>query len=182
LYTLSVIGMQYDTVEAVFDRATYGYDNVLGSFRFVTDILSRLTQAKLEVGARSLALTMTAGRNIHNDVVQDLETGEQNQFFSDFLAWIRELRHSQAHSQGDHLEPDFPQLAGCNAARGYAHRYFAQASRQCEGRRLFLLGSGSICLGPELMNDTDVVVLLHRGQLPYVLRRVGDVWQFVGDC
>lgn len=181
-YTLSVIGIQYDTVEAVFDRVTSGYDNVPGSFAFVLDILDRLTEATWEAGARSLALTMTAGRNIDNDVVQDLETDEQSQFFSDFLAWIRELRHSQAHSQTDHLEPDFPQLAGCNAARGYAHRYFAHASRQCEGRRLFLLGNGSIGLGPELMHDMDAVVLLHGGQLPYVLRRVGDAWQLVGDC
>lgn len=181
-YTLTVIGMQYDTVEAVFDPVSSGYDNVLGNFNLVTDILGRLTEATLEAGVRSLALTMTAGRNIHNDVVQDLGTDEQNQFFSDFLAWITELRHSQAHSQPDHLEPDLPQLAGCDAARGYAHRYFAHASRQCEGRRLFLLASGSIGLGPELMHDTDAVVLLHRGQVPYVLRRVGDVWRFVGDC
>jgi hypothetical protein len=50
-------------------------------------------------------------------------------------------------------------------------------------RRLFITTSGKIGLGPARTASKDVVVILFGGNVPYVLRPLGNgQWEFIGEC
>jgi len=56
------------------------------------------------------------------------------------------------------------------------------ASRVCDDRRLFLVDSDHIGLGPNVMRPGDQLCILFGGQQLYVLRAKGKYYQLVGEC
>jgi hypothetical protein len=50
------------------------------------------------------------------------------------------------------------------------------------GRRMFISKNMYIGLGPKDMKTGDCLALLEGGQVPYVLRRKGQMYELVGDC
>jgi hypothetical protein len=51
-----------------------------------------------------------------------------------------------------------------------------------KNRRLFFTDDGNPALGPEHMQDDDVVVALYTGKTPYVMRPWGDAYRMLGPC
>jgi hypothetical protein len=49
-------------------------------------------------------------------------------------------------------------------------------------RAIFSTVSGSLCLGTEEVQPGDVLVILFGASLPSILRPVGKMWKFVGQC
>lgn len=49
-------------------------------------------------------------------------------------------------------------------------------------RKLFITNTGYIGIGPNIMRPGDEVVVLYRGDMPYVLRRQPDHHLLVGEC
>lgn len=52
----------------------------------------------------------------------------------------------------------------------------------CDGRRLLMTQNGYIGVGPRAMNEGDDIAILQGASVPYVLRRCGSAYQFVGEC
>ncbi|KAE8447643.1 hypothetical protein EG329_010614 [Mollisiaceae sp. DMI_Dod_QoI] len=50
------------------------------------------------------------------------------------------------------------------------------------GRSMFTTKDGYIGLGPKDMQKGDFIGLLEGGQMPYVLRRKGEIYELIGDC
>lgn len=72
------------------------------------------------------------------------------------------------------LEVDESELS----ASQYAHSFV----RACDNRRVFVTKSGYIGLGPKIMRDGDVVVVLYGGHTPYILRPSGNEYRLLGEC
>jgi hypothetical protein len=52
----------------------------------------------------------------------------------------------------------------------------------CDLRRLFWTENAVLGLGPQCMRAGDVVVVLHGGNTPYILRPKGDNYLFMGQA
>lgn len=64
-----------------------------------------------------------------------------------------------------------------------AFRYANGLSRACSGRLFFVTSSGRFGLGPPLTKPGDIVAILYGGEVPFVLRSIGDgIYKFVGQC
>jgi hypothetical protein len=63
-----------------------------------------------------------------------------------------------------------------------AIRFYSIYQLDSKGHVLFLTNTGMLGLGPEAMRSGDVVVVLHGGSVPFVLRPVEDLWRLVGEC
>jgi hypothetical protein len=79
----------------------------------------------------------------------------------------REMWGTETQTQNEDGNPTKFQLAVANASRR---------------RRIFVMENGYMGLGPSSMNTGDVVCVLFGGDVPYVLRRKGSHWQFLGCC
>ncbi|KAH6676219.1 heterokaryon incompatibility protein-domain-containing protein [Halenospora varia] len=54
--------------------------------------------------------------------------------------------------------------------------------QHCKGRRILLSSQGYICLGPSGAEANDVISVLPGGKVPYLLRKSGDNFKFIGEC
>lgn len=54
--------------------------------------------------------------------------------------------------------------------------------RMCRGRRFFITRDGLIGLGPELMKERDILVVLFGGKVPFILRPIEGGYRLIGDC
>src|SRR3954447_14670075 len=50
------------------------------------------------------------------------------------------------------------------------------------GTKLFLGGKGDLGVGPEYVQEGDVVCILFGGRAPFVLRRCLDHFHLIGEC
>lgn len=122
-----------------------------------------------------MALTLTAGLTVEYETVGDLESDERQQFYSDYLAFVRQhLNLSGQASQT--FDP-----ADAEVFEGDWQRYKVTASRACDQRRFFRTESGFYGLGPACMQEGDIVVVLYGGKVPYALRPVGPHFAFLGE-
>ncbi|CAN9093320.1 unnamed protein product [Alternaria alternata] len=65
------------------------------------------------------------------------------------------------------------------SADRFAHRHVIERRDRC----LFITSTEMLDIGPQDMIPGDVVVVLHGGQVPFVLRPVDNgLWRFVGEC
>ncbi|TKW55313.1 Heterokaryon incompatibility protein 6, OR allele [Colletotrichum tanaceti] len=126
-------------------------------------------------GIMEMALTLTAGFTDGYEPVMDLETEGLGRFHADFFAYIRQL-FDRAGGRSDTFDP--LEIALCD---GDATRFRVAASRACDQRRVFETAAGFYSLAPACAEEGDVVVLLHGGPVPLVLRQVGDGWILLGD-
>lgn len=51
-----------------------------------------------------------------------------------------------------------------------------------EHRQFGITENGFLTVGPRAMKAGDIICLLHGGELPYVLRPLGDDFLFIGEC
>jgi hypothetical protein len=63
-----------------------------------------------------------------------------------------------------------------------ALQYLMRQRNRCLYHRFFTLDSGWMCCGPQLVEEGDVVVLIHGAWTPYVLRPDGSNFRFLGPC
>ena len=62
-------------------------------------------------------------------------------------------------------------------------RYTAALYSALDNRRFFVTSAGRIGLGPQTMQDDDIISVLYGGKWPFVLRHIGgDEYEFIGHC
>lgn len=54
--------------------------------------------------------------------------------------------------------------------------------RMCWGRRFFITRDGLIGLGPELMKERDILVVLFGAKVPFILRPIEGGYRLIGEC
>ncbi|KAF6812498.1 heterokaryon incompatibility protein [Colletotrichum plurivorum] len=123
-----------------------------------------------------MASTLTAGFNDGYERVVELQQDERQQFYADFLTYVRQL-FDTATNQPKTFDP--LEVALCV---GDASRFRVAASRSCDQRRVFETAKGFYGLAPACAIEGDWVVLLHGGPIPFVLRQTDEGWVLLGDC
>jgi hypothetical protein len=65
------------------------------------------------------------------------------------------------------------------SADRFAHRHVVEKKDRC----LFVTSTEMLGIGPQAMIPGDVVVILHGGDMPFVLRPADNgLWRLVGEC
>lgn len=82
-------------------------------------------------------------------------------------------RQSRLFSSYRHFQP--PELPK-------VEQFHTVMVRMCRGRRFFITRDGLIGLGPELMKERDILVVLFGGKVPFILRPIEGGYRLIGDC
>jgi hypothetical protein len=134
--------------------------------RLHTDSIS----GDIQESVLSLAYTMTAGI-WHDEYIQHHDTELQEKYLIACMQFI--LRVHELQETGDDRE-----------SRNGTHskEFEDEAFDTCSLRRMFWTENASLGLGPQCMEVGDIVVVLHGGNTPYVLRPKGDNYLFMGQA
>lgn len=76
------------------------------------------------------------------------------------------------------IAPELRELARSGTPYKWSH----EATLVARYRRLGVTESGYYLLGPDIMQAGDVVVVLHGGRTPFVLRPKDGGWTLLGEC
>jgi hypothetical protein len=122
--------------------------------------------------ASILARTITAGTwECTGNYLQTLEVDVQEKYykaFTHFMGRASELQRTGGDSNIQH-----------NAD---SKKFEYWSFMICDLRRLFWTENAVLGLGPQCMRAGDVVVVLHGGNTPYILRPKGDKYLFMGQA
>lgn len=67
-------------------------------------------------------------------------------------------------------------------AEGLADKFRDVPMRFCDNRNFFVAGNRYVGLGPDLIQEGDIVAILYGGRVPYILRPEGDHYLLVGEA
>jgi hypothetical protein len=128
--------------------------------------------SKRESQLLSLVRTMTAGTwGTPHQYYQDLDLESRGTYFKAFVNFM--FRAISLRDTGE--EGEFRHNAD-------SRRFEDVAFNTCSMRRIFSTEDNPLGLGPQCMRSGDVVVVLHGGTTPYVLRQRGDKYLFMGQA
>jgi hypothetical protein len=121
-------------------------------------------------------------------VGQTLTAGFRNQaptqFAADFAAfrlYLADEAEKKGREMSDGLFPEGKEaLRRIANGRSVDDMYWA-ASRFCTGRKVFCTKQGTLGLGPALLREGDLCCILFGARVPFILRRVRDNYQLVGE-
>jgi hypothetical protein len=144
---------------------------------------------KTEPGLRLLARTLTAGKNWYGSLVD-----HSNESLPDFSAYLLRLSQKNAREWKNNTfdrnnywtanspewdikgswesDPSMIAILEKLATAGDAARFLEAAIPVCERRRMFLTINGFLGMGPDCVQEGDIVCVLSGGDLPFVLRLV----------
>ena len=74
------------------------------------------------------------------------------------------------------------QRSGQSPTEGNAGLFATTAGLWSVKRRLFLTAKGHVGLGPSVMREQDLVCILFGCMVPFILRKQGSRYRFVGEC
>jgi hypothetical protein len=131
----------------------------------------------------SLSLVLTGGY-LKDSSSTSGENQEQQQ--SDFAALILEYERIRVQDHSDSffasLSPEEKALVQTMAARGSAHQFVQDMTWTSMCRKVFRTAKGHIGLGPRIMKEGDICVVVLGAVYPMVLRRCDDYFQLVGPA
>ncbi len=141
-------------------------------------------------------MTLTAGRNWYGVPVQDVSAHLADYarcLLKDGLVWSladdafggrRDSEPGQEESNppatGDYVT--HKSLKDLSKG-GNADRFLDSAATVCENRARFTMEGGAIGVGPEAMQEGDLVCVLHGGDIPFIIRQVeAKGYLLMGEC
>ncbi|KAK5709814.1 hypothetical protein LTR17_019428 [Elasticomyces elasticus] len=80
------------------------------------------------------------------------------------------------------LDLDEPDISTHGTPSGNAAMYYTALRRFSDGRRVFGTEAGRLGVGPQLMRNGDIIVIMMEVVTPIVLRRDGQLYHLVGEC
>ena len=159
---------------------------------------------RTEAGLRMLTTTLTAGRNSYGSILKhDAPTPADLAAYVlsweghkphhgdgwSVSSWYGARRPQQARGRINSVAADLDSAFLENlAVGGDATRFAEIAVQYCECRRLFLTMNGYLGLGPDTLQEGDVLCVLGGGDVPYILRPVKSndyskmKYLLVGEC
>jgi hypothetical protein len=166
--SLMIQGLELDTITNVTDTMSEEDFQNAGLHVPISNVWIRRVQRifgqHVESHLEALCWTMTAGKDWADEPIHDTAS-----HWSDFAAWWAQI-------PGQTLDP----RTHAAAQIGKAERFLIAAS-DCWARRLFVTSKGYLGLGPEALRERDLICILAGGPVPYVLRKVDEHYQFVGE-
>jgi len=148
-----------------------------------TVVESGIPLASLGEFLASLSLVLTGGYLNDSDSTSG-EKKEQQQ--SDFAALVLEYERIRVHDHSDRLfaslSPEEKALVQTMAARGSAHQFVQDMTWTSMCRKVFRTAKGHIGLGPRIMKEGDLCVVVLGAVYPMVLRRCDGYFQLVGPA
>lgn len=181
---MTCLGVKISTVSHIYNSFSSSRDSFL-DFSAAANAIPNFNWHSLLKTAESrkrLALTLTAGKDWYGKAVSNT-----SQHLADFAAWLTPALQP-ASKYSDLLR---------QASDGDLHRFAAAMSNVCAGRRLFFTSNGYMGLGPECLQQADILVVLFGGIVPFLLRsykppiadrypcrgpEIEGYWKLVGDC
>jgi hypothetical protein len=131
----------------------------------------------------SLSLVLTGGYLNYSDSTSG-EKKEQQQ--SDFAALVLKYERIRVHDHSDRffasLSPEEKALVQTMAARGSADQFVQDMTWTSMCRKVFRTAKGHIGLGPRIMKEGDLCVVVLGAVYPMVLRRCDGYFQLVGPA
>jgi hypothetical protein len=148
-----------------------------------TVVESGISLASLGEFLASLSLVLTGGYLNYSDSTSG-EKKEQQQ--SDFAALILEYERIRVHDHSDRffasLSPEEKALVQMMAARGSADQFVQDMTWTSMCRKVFRTAKGHIGLGPRIMKEGDLCVVVLGAVYPMVLRKCDGYFQLVGPA
>jgi len=181
--SISLQGIEVDTIIAYGDRlASYGFGFVTyqEEVDFVKMAWALFSQRPPDTfasntyddAAAAFIQTLTAGLSNNNRLVS-----EDPSFQADALHWF--AQHTPRMLPGATLLQRLKWSVHESPDSGRFHEAFVRA---CVDRRFFVTRKGYIGIGPDTMNEGDVITILFGGRVPYLLQPVGASYKFLGEC
>ncbi|KAF3053389.1 hypothetical protein E8E11_011834 [Didymella keratinophila] len=180
---LVIQGIEVDVVAASNDRlASYGfgyitYQEEIDFARTAWMLASSLSDDGSNVPvakdrASMLIQTLTAGlSNTGKPTTEDVG------FLSDAHYWFQ--KHAPKLLPKKPLRQHSKWSLKQSPDSGRFHEVFVRA---CVDRRFFITHAGRMGIGPDVMRQGDIVVVLFGGKVPYLLRPVASGYKFLGEC
>jgi hypothetical protein len=129
----------------------------------------------------ALSLVLTGG---YLDDLDSTSGERKEQQQADLAALTLEYERIKLHDSLDgffrSLTPEDKALVQKMAARGSAHQFVQEMTWTSMSRKVFRTAKGSIGLGPQIMKEGDLCVVLLGAAYPMILRRSGGHFQLVG--
>ena len=164
-----MVGEVVDVTNAL-TRQHYCENGGLASWTNEVRAKTRRTIGENAVSHEDIAVVLLAGGNAEGNPA----TWEDRVSFSSFL---RVLDDGQEKiPEYHHCTPETPDLI--RAVARFRRGLFIGSFN----RRVLITNNGHIGVGPKLTRAGDVVVILHGGNTPYVLRPFGKAYRLVGEC
>lgn len=171
--TISLQGIEADVITAYGDKlASYGFGYV--TYREEVDFV-RMAWGLLQP---SITPASSSEDDVARAFIETLTAGLSNDLGSqaDALCWF--VQQAKMHLS---IEKQFGFLQKQRSDPGRFHEAFVRA---CVDRRFFVTRNGLMGIGPDAMNEGDIIVILFGGRVPYLLRAAGDrtCYKFLGEC
>lgn len=186
---LGVQGIKIGTVGCVHEHLWHDEDTIPLAWEHLGPFFAS------EAGFRLLARTYTAGRNAYGSLTAPTD----EHAMCDFAAYIRSLYEKDARLDDEGREhyswlritgrygalqawASLPSLFKMHPGlkerlenwgrRGDANRFAETAYAVCKRRRLFLTVNGFLGIGPDTVQEGDLVTVLSGGDVPFLLRPI----------
>ncbi|PMD37053.1 HET-domain-containing protein [Hyaloscypha variabilis F] len=178
--SLEIHGFVFDVVEEHIETEELGDDGAT-VLREFDDLMSAMLHFKFLDGASpgerlaAVGQTITAGfRNQDPKAFQVEYVAFRHQLAQEALKYGRSISHE--------LIPEgMDILYRTSGGRSIDDIYWA-ASRFCSGRKVFCTKQGMLGLGPAVLRQGDMCCVLFGAQVPFILRRIGEKWNLVGEA
>jgi hypothetical protein len=126
-----------------------------------------------------MARTLSTGYAVFPESFFDVSTEGRNQFLADFCDFLHNRQHRYVNRSALPCPAHKLAIDG-NTYTGSRERYTQHLVYAREGRVLFQMADGHCGLGPDCLQEGDVIVALLGGSSPYALRQKGEDWCYLG--
>ncbi|KAF2874341.1 heterokaryon incompatibility protein-domain-containing protein [Massariosphaeria phaeospora] len=167
---MAIRGCMVDDVANVlkYDLSTSSFRYDINVFQLLRTFLSDLEDV---LDSKTLSWTLTAGLDLDWNPIQDHRA--HLAAFQAFLDW--NPKQSEVSDEDEVLLPS-------THPADIAFRYFSVPERMTYRRKFFKTGLGMLGLGPEAMQEGDIVAILFGSKTPFILRPAGSHYRLVGEC
>ena len=137
----------------------------------------------------AFALTLTMARKPRSST-HEAETYHATDFQT-FCVWFYEKSIPRLKSQGrvddinrlrTEWEAEYERLKSLVGEDVMCPAFWEDLQLRCVGRKLFSTSNGYIGIGNITLEPGDLVCVFLGGRTPFIIRPVGEKYEFVGDC
>ncbi|KAI2628753.1 heterokaryon incompatibility protein-domain-containing protein [Hypoxylon sp. NC1633] len=135
----------------------------------------RLKTSQPDNMSRTFVSTLTAGLSDKKESIW-----EDPDFLEDAAQWLLRQFSGRIPVSGISVKWRWPGTIWRTSDSGRFHEAFTRA---CLHRRFFITTGKLMGIGPETMENGDIVVILFGGKVPYVVRQLNQArYLFIGEC
>jgi hypothetical protein len=142
---------------------------------------NKITEAMLEL----LAMTLTAGKDWYGFPVKDAASHIADYakcLLKNGLWWsLERLSNPDSVMRTGDTPMTFSKVKEL-AVNGHADRFLDAVVTACQERQVFMTSSGHPGVGPGATITGDCLCVLYGANVPFILRRQGRRYAFVGEC